>query len=82
MWKRKREHEEQWEGTREKRVSYSIINYFLVSLLLLLVVTVKTWLVPLDLTSYHMSGILYLFLLLKTNNSFLLLVSQYNFQFI
>lgn len=25
MWKRKREHEEQWEGTREQRVCFSLL---------------------------------------------------------
>lgn len=28
MWKRKREHEEQWEGTREQRVSYSFLTQY------------------------------------------------------
>lgn len=31
LWKRKREHEEQWEGTRENRVSFQCIMYLAVS---------------------------------------------------
>ena len=40
MWKRKREHEEQWEGTREQRVSFFLF-FYLVSFLLLIVQMIK-----------------------------------------